>query len=94
MLCASDTSRKGGTYCMTTSEAATYQQVLTQAEDLSPADKLRLLEAFAAQLHGAIDDVKPHKRHHITEFRGIGHASWDGTEAQEYVNQERDAWDG
>ncbi len=79
---------------MSTSEATTYQQVLMQAEDLSPTNKLRLLEALASQLRGAIGDVKPYKRHHITEFRGVGHASWDGTDAQDYVNQERDAWDG
>jgi hypothetical protein len=75
---------------MATHQTATYQQVLTQAKDLAPADKLRLLETLAAQLRGT---MVSHKRHRVREFRGIGQASWDGTDAQEFVNRERDAWD-
>ena len=72
-------------------QTAMYQQVLAQASDLEPDDKLLLLETLAAQLRG---HIAPRKRHNITEFRGAGRASWDGTDAQEYVNRERDAWDG
>lgn len=70
---------------------ATYQQVLEQAKELPPGDKLRLVETLAAQLRS---DIAPRKRHRAREFRGVGHATWDGTDAQEYVNRERDAWDG
>jgi hypothetical protein len=76
---------------MNAPETPTYQQVLTQAERLQPADKLRLLEALAAQLR---PHVTASRRHRISEFRGIGHAAWDGTDAQDYVNQERDSWNG
>ncbi len=78
---------------MAAHQTATYQQVLAQASGLEPDDKLRLLETLAAQLCGALGDVKPHKRHHITEFRGLGKEVWRGIDAREYVNQERDAWD-
>jgi hypothetical protein len=76
---------------MGTSETPLYWQVLTQAEKLSPADKLRLLETLAGQLRW---QITPPKHHRITEFRGVGRANWDGTDAQAYVNQERDTWDG
>jgi len=33
-------------------------------------------------------------RRSITELRGLGKDVWQGIDAQEYVNQERDAWDG
>lgn len=72
-------------------ESVTYQHVLAQAKDLAPTDKLRLVETLAAQLR---DDIASLKSHRVTEFRGIGRASWDGTDAQEYVNRERAAWDG
>lgn len=76
---------------MATHQTAIYWQVLEQATGLAPDDKLRLLETLAAQLRS---DIVPHKRYRITQFRGAGRATWDGSDAQEYVNRERDAWDG
>jgi len=76
---------------MVARDVTTYQKVLAQARDLAAADKLRLMEMLAAQLR---DDIVRDKSHHVSEFRGVGRASWDGSDAQEYVNQERDAWDG
>jgi len=76
---------------MAVHQPGTYQHVLAQATDLTSDDKLRLLETLAVQLR---NDIEPRKSHQITEFRGVGRASWDGTDAQEYVNRERDAWDG
>ncbi len=76
---------------MVARDVTTYQKVLAQARDLAAADKLRLMEMLAAQLR---DDIVRDKSHHVSEFRSVGRASWDGSDAQEYVNQERDAWDG
>lgn len=75
---------------MTAHQTTTYQQILEQAKDLAPGDKLRLLETLAAQLR---NDIAPRKGHLVREFRGAGHVTWDGTDAQEVVNRERDAWD-
>jgi hypothetical protein len=72
-------------------ETPTHQQVLAQGERLEPADKLRLLEALAVQLR---PHVTASRGHHISKFRSIGHATWDGTDAQDYVNRERDSWNG
>ncbi len=76
---------------MATQQTDAYQRVLAQAKALTPGEKLRLLETLAVQLRV---DMAPGKRHRVREFRGIGQAAWDGTDAQEYVNRERDAWDG
>lgn len=76
---------------MVAHDVTAYRRVLAQAKDLPAADKLRLMETLAAQLR---DDIAVDKRHRVSEFRGIGRASWDGSDAQEYVNRERDAWDG
>jgi hypothetical protein len=32
-------------------------------------------------------------KHSIMEFRGLGAEIWEGIDAQEYVNRERDSWD-
>lgn len=76
---------------MTTQHTEAYRQVLAQATGLAADDKLRLLETLAAQVRGAIAPRKPHR---IVEFWGIGRDDWDGTDAQDYINRERDAWDG
>jgi hypothetical protein len=76
---------------MNAPETPTYQQVLTQAERLELADKLQLLEALAAQLR---PHVTASRGHRTSEFRGIGHVTWNGTDAQDYVNRERNTWVG
>jgi hypothetical protein len=69
----------------------TYQRVLGQAERLSPNDQLRLLEELAASVRRR---VLPGKRRSIMELEGLGQEIWQGIDAQEYVNRERDAWGG
>jgi len=69
----------------------TYHHVLGQAERLSPDDQLRLLEDLAANVRRR---VMTGKRRSIMELEGLGQEIWQGIDAQEYVNQERDAWDG
>ena len=32
--------------------------------------------------------------HSINELRRLGNEAWQGVDAQEYVNRERDTWDG
>ncbi len=76
---------------MVARDVTTYQRILAQARDLAAADKLRLVETLAAQLR---DGIARDKSHRVREFRGVGRANWDGSDAQEYVNQERDSWDG
>ena len=37
------------------------------------------------------DEKRP--RHRITELKGLGKEIWEGIDAQEYVDRERDSWD-
>lgn len=76
---------------MTAMDTPTYKQLLTQAGRLAPADQLRLLEGLAAQLRR---HMAGSPRHSVTALRGLGKEIWQGIDAQEYVNQERAAWDG
>ena len=76
---------------MTREEAPTYDQLLTQASRLPLADQLRLLEGLAALVRQQIAPAAPQS---VTALRGLGKEISQGIDAQEYVNQERAAWDG
>ena len=57
------------------------------------AERLQLLVLIAQDLadRATLADERPLRS--IMEFRGVGKDSWDGTDAQEYVNQLRGEWD-
>lgn len=74
---------------MATADIPSYEHVLDQASRLESADQLRLVENLALMLRQHMVT-----RRSITELRGLGKEVWQGIDAQEYVNQERDAWDG
>ncbi len=38
--------------------------------------------------------LTPKPKRSILELRGLGKEIWNGIDAQEYVNQERDSWNG
>ena len=69
----------------------TYHEVLDRVKRLSPDEQLRLLEELAAFLRRQMP-TKP--RRSILELQGLGKRLWQGIDAQAYVNQERDAWNG
>lgn len=69
----------------------TYDEVLSRIQLLAPDDQLRLLEDLAAIVRQRITGEPLHS---ILELEGLGQEVWDGIDAQEYVNQERDAWSG
>lgn len=68
-----------------------YRRALDHAQRLSPDEQLRLLEELAATVRRR---VHPRQRRSILELEGLGEEIWKGIDAQEYVNQERDAWNG
>jgi len=69
----------------------TYQEILSQAEDLSPDDQLRLVEQLAGKLRRRMSSGKTRS---ITELEGLGQEIWHGIDAQEYVDAERNSWNG
>ncbi len=69
---------------------ASYQHILMQVKQLEMIEQIRLLEAIA-QLVQRETVSKPSRS--IRELRGLGKEIWNNLDAQEYVNQERDAWE-
>jgi plasmid stabilization system protein ParE len=58
--------------------------IMAAASQLIENDRQRLMDALTA------DKAAP--PHSITELRGLGKEIWQGEDAQEYVNRERDSW--
>ena len=69
----------------------TYQDIRSQVENLAPDEQLRLLEDLAALVRRRIT---PTPKRSILELEGLGKDTWQGIDAQEYVNQERASWNG
>ena len=61
-------------------------ELIEAARRLTPPEREKLLRALA-QTDG------PERKHSITEIRGLGKELWQGIDAQDYVNAERDSWD-
>lgn len=70
---------------------ATYQEIRRQIENLTADEQLRLLEELAALVRRRIT---PKPKRSIMELEGLGKEIWQGIDAQEYVNRERDSWNG
>lgn len=72
-----------------------YQEMLSNIQQLSLDEQLRLLEDLAEQIRQQLllKQVPPKRKHSILELEGLGQEIWKGIDAQEYINQERDSWD-
>lgn len=68
-----------------------YQNVRRQIESLTVDDQLRLLEDLVKLIRQQA--TLPQKRS-IVELQGLGKEIWQDIDAQAYVSQERDAWNG
>jgi hypothetical protein len=71
--------------------APAYYEALSRVQRLSSVDQLRLLEELAAFVRHQVT-LPP--RRSIMELQGLGKEIWRGMDAQEYVNRERDSWNG
>lgn len=68
-----------------------YQDVLKNASQLTTEEQLQLLADLAALIRQQTQLRPPES---ILEYEGVAKDAWAGIDAQEYVNQERDSWDG
>lgn len=68
-----------------------YNDVLVRVSTLSQREKVELLVELARQVR---DNSRTHTKRSIMELEGLGKEIWANVDAQEYVDQERDAWDG
>ena len=69
----------------------TYQEVLYKARQLAPHEQLKLLEDLAAIIR---QQVTTEPLHSVLEFEGVGEEVWKDINVEEYINQERNSWDG
>jgi len=69
---------------MTTRE---YKDWLDRISRLSQQDKVKLLAMLTSQMRTGCGP-----RHSIMELEGLGKEIWEGIDAQEYVDRERDSW--
>jgi hypothetical protein len=68
-----------------------YDNILRNVESLSRSEQLRLISELAEHLRV---HTAPENRTSILELQGLGKEIWQGLEAQEYVDRERNSWDG
>ena len=68
-----------------------YTEVLKLARTLTPEEQLRLINDL---ISGARNRVVAKPKRSILELEGLGKEVWNNIDAQEYVNQERDSWNG
>jgi len=71
----------------------TYEHILAQAARLDRQTRMELLADLAAQLRQP-EDPPGCPRKSLGELQGIFKGAWEGLDAQDYVNQERDSWTG
>ncbi len=71
--------------------AYSYERLLVEIERLGPEDQLYLLEYLAGLVRRRL---KESARHTLLELQGLGKEAWEGVNAQEYVDEEREAWSG
>ena len=68
-----------------------YQQIRLQFASLTPSEQQSLLQELTALVQ---DQGRRKPQRSILELEGLGKETWQGIEAQEYVDQERSAWNG
>lgn len=68
-----------------------YDETLIRVQQLTPVEQLRLLEELAALVRQQIA-LQPQRS--ILELQGLGKEIWGNMDAQSYVDQERDSWNG
>jgi len=69
--------------------AREYHELLSRVSQLPRHKKEELMAVLASQVRA---DKSP--RRSIMELEGLGKEIWEGIDAQEYVDRERDSWDG
>ncbi len=70
---------------------ANYLEIRHQVEGLTSDEQLRLLEDIAAIVRRRMISIP---RWSILELEGLGKEIWQGVDAQEYVDRERNSWNG
>ena len=67
----------------------TCEEVRDHVIRLDPEDQLELFKFLANIL---LPQVKIETQHSLLELEGLGQEIWEGVDAQQYINEERDSW--
>jgi hypothetical protein len=71
-------------------QTMTYRQVLYQALQLTPDEKLQLIGELAANIR---QQITTQPQHSIMEFEGLGKEVWQGIDVEKYIEEERNSWE-
>jgi hypothetical protein len=72
--------------------AYAYHNIINQFQQLSPEDQARLLKDLAAVMDDLQAKSKP--QHTFLELRGLGKELWRSVDVDQYLEEERNSWDG
>ena len=70
---------------------STLSDIRRQIRQLTVSDQLRLLEDLVVTVR---QRVEAPPKHSILDLKGLGKEVWQSVDAQAYVDQERESWNG
>jgi hypothetical protein len=68
-----------------------YEEILCRVQQLPLSEQIQLIEKLATLIH---HQAPSRPRRSILELQGLGKAIWSDVDAQQYVDKERDSWNG
>lgn len=68
----------------------TLEAIVQEIRALPVEDRKQLISLIVDTL---TEPTQPVQKRSLSELRGLGKEIWEGIDAQEYVNRERDEWD-
>ncbi len=68
-----------------------HEKLLDEVEKLNQSEQLRLLEKIAVLIRRR---TTARTRHSILELQGLGKSVWRDVDAQQYIDKERESWNG
>ena len=68
-----------------------HEKLLNEVEKLNQSEQLQLLEKIAALIRRM---TTAKTRRSILELQGVGKSIWKDIDAQQYIDKERESWNG
>lgn len=65
--------------------------VINQVEHLSSDEQIQLLEDLGAIIR---QRIVQQPKHNVLEFRGMASEYWKDVDVENFINEERNSWDG
>ncbi len=68
-----------------------YHDILNRIQNLPTEEQLKLMEDLAAIIR---QQAPMQRRKRVLEYEGVGQEAWKGIDVKDFINQERDSWNG